>query len=303
MNRIVTHRDGYRRTVDLHPTRRDILAAAAAMAGAAALPRAVKGQTVKMVKRGRIKQAICGGCLGKTRPDMEKTASMLAAMGLVGMDFTASKDWPVLKQYGLVATMVAGAGSTKKGLNDKTMHQKFIEDFKANIAAAAAYRWPNVITMAGDRAGIGDEEGMDNCLTILKEAVKIAEDRGVTICMELLNSKVDHPGYMCDRSAWGFELCRRVNSPRFKLLFDIYHMQIMEGDLIATIRRNIQHIGHFHTAGVPGRHELDENQEIYYPAVMKAIVGTGYSGIVSHEYTPTRDPMESLVQAVTACDV
>jgi hydroxypyruvate isomerase len=160
-----------------------------------------------------------------------------------------------------------------------------------------------VITMAGDRAGIGDEEGMDNCQLILKEAVKIAEDSGVTICMEMLNSKVNHPGYMCDNYAWAFELCRRVDSPRFKLLFDIYHMQIMEGDLISTIKQNILHIGHFHTAGVPGRHELDENQEIYYPAVMRAIVDSGYQGYVAHEYSPVRDAIPSLVQAVQACDV
>ncbi len=132
------------------------------------------------------------------------------------------------------------------------MHAKFLEDFRNNIQAAADAGWQNVICMAGDRKGISDEEGMDNCETILKEAVKIAEDRDVVICMELLNSKVNHPGYMCDNSTWGFELCRRVNSPGFKMLYDIYHMQIMEGDLIATIEKNIQHIGHFHTAGVPG---------------------------------------------------
>ena len=154
-----------------------------------------------------------------------------------------------------------------------------------------------------DRKGISDEQGMDNCYTILKEAAKIAEDYGVNICMELLNSKVNHPGYMCDKSAWGFELCRRINSPRFKMLYDIYHMQIMEGDLIATIRKNIDFIGHFHTAGVPGRHELDENQEIYYPAVMRAIAESGYDGYVAHEYTPMQDPMKSLVQAVQTCDV
>jgi hydroxypyruvate isomerase len=224
-------------------------------------------------------------------------------MGLAGRDLVGPKDWPTLKKHGLVATMVSGAGSIRKGLNDKSMHARFLDDFKKNIKAAAEYKWPNVICMAGDRKGIGDEEGMDNCYTILKEAVKIAEDQGVTICMELLNSKVNHPGYMCDKSAWGFDLCRRVNSPRFKLLYDIYHMQIMEGDLIATIRKNIQYIGHFHTAGVPGRHELDENQEIYYPAVMRAIAETDYQGYVAHEYSPTRDPLESLVQAVKACDV
>ncbi len=292
-------------------TRRDVLAGAAAVVGAAALPGVVQGQgglnpgsVGKVVKNGRIKQSICGGCLSKAKLDREQTAKLLVEMGLVGRDLVSNKDdWPILKKYGLVATMVPGAGSIKKGLNDKSLHAKFLEDFKTNIKAAAEYKWPNVICMAGDREGISDQEGMENCQVILKEAVKIAEDQGVTICMELLNSKVNHPGYMCDKSAWGFELCRRVNSPRFKMLYDIYHMQIMEGDLIATIKKNIQYIGHFHTAGVPGRHELDENQEIYYPAVMRAIVETGYQGYVAHEYSPTRDPLESLVQAVKACDV
>ena len=257
----------------------------------------------KVVHKGRIKQSVCGGCLRKARMDAEQTASLLTKMGVVGRDLVGRDDWPLLKKHGLVATMVSGAGSIRKGLNDKSMHPKFLDDFKNNIKAAAEYKWPNVICMAGDRKGISDEEGMDNCHTILKEAVKIAEDHQVTICMELLNSRVNHPGYMCDKSTWGFELCRRVDSPRFKMLYDIYHMQIMEGDLIATIRKNIKYIGHFHTAGVPGRHELDENQEIYYPAVMRAIVEAGYTGYVAHEYTPVRDPVESLVQAIRTCDV
>ena len=291
-------------------TRRDVLAGAAAVVRAAALPGVVQGQgglkpgsIGKVVKSGRIKQSICGGCLRKANLDADQTAKLLVEMGLVGRDLMGPSEWPTLKKHGLVATMVPGAGSIKKGLNDKSMHAKFLEDFKTNIKAAAEYKWPNVICMAGDRQGIGDEEGMENCQIVLKEAVKIAEDQGVTICMELLNSKVNHPGYMCDKSDWGFELCRRVNSPRFKMLYDIYHMQIMEGDLIATIKKNIQYIGHFHTAGVPGRHELDENQEIYYPAVMRAIAETEYDGYVPHEYTPTRDPIKSLIQAVETCDV
>jgi hydroxypyruvate isomerase len=291
-------------------SRREMLAGAAAVVGAAALPRVGLGQggpqpgsIGKVVKNGRIRQSICSGCLGRGKMDREQVAKLLVEMGLVGRDLMGQAEWPVLKQYGLVATMVPGAGSIKKGLNDKSLHPKFMEDFQTNIKAAAEYKWPNVICMAGDRAGISDEEGMDNCELILKEAVKIAEDADVTICMELLNSKVNHPGYMCDNYAWGFGLCKRVNSPRFKMLFDIYHMQIMEGDLIDTIKKNIQWIGHFHTAGVPGRHELDENQEIYYPAVMRAIVETGFQGYVAHEYTPRRDPIESLVQAVKTCDV
>jgi hydroxypyruvate isomerase len=288
-------------------TRRELLTAAAGIAGAssalAGLPRVASGQTEKIVKKGRIKQSICRGCLGKLKLSRDEEASVAAKMGLLGLDLVGRGDWDAVKKHGLVATMVPGAGSIKKGLNDKSMQSKFLEDFKNNIKAAAEYKWPNIICMAGDRKGISDEEGMDNCHTILKEAVKIAEDSGVTICMELLNSRVNHPGYMCDKSAWGFELCRRVNSPRFKMLYDIYHMQIMEGDLIATIRKNFDMIGHFHTAGVPGRHELDENQEIYYPAVMRAIAESGYQGYVAHEYSSTRDPMESLVQAVQTCDV
>ena len=288
-------------------TRRDVLTTAAMAVGAStALTgclRPAQSQSDKVVKKGRIKQSICKGCLRKLKLSREQEAAMAAKMGLLGLDLVGRGDWDAVKKHGLVATMVPGAGSIRNGLNNKSRHAEFLETFKANIKAAAEYKWPNVICMAGDRKGISDEQGMDNCHLILKEAVKIAEDHGVTICMELLNSRVNHPGYMCDKSAWGFELCRRVGSPRFKMLYDIYHMQIMEGDLIATIRRNIDMIGAFHTAGVPGRHELDENQEIYYPAVMRAIAETNYTGYVAHEYTPLRDPVESLIQAIKACDV
>jgi hydroxypyruvate isomerase len=288
-------------------TRREILTTAAAAVGAssvlAGLPTTASGQTGKVVKKGRIKQSICKGCLGKLKLTRDQEAAMAAKLGLLGLDLVGRGDWDAVKKHGLVATMVPGAGRIKDGLNNKSRHAEFLKDFKDNIKAAAEYKWPNVICMAGDRKGISDEQGMDNCQLILTEAVKIAEDSGVTICMELLNSRVNHPGYMCDKSAWGFELCRRVGSPRFKLLYDIYHMQIMEGDLIATIRKNIDMIGAFHTAGVPGRHELDENQEIYYPAVMRAIAESGYTGYVAHEYSPLRDPVESLVQAIKACDV
>jgi hydroxypyruvate isomerase len=288
-------------------SRRSMLTRSAGLVAAspmlAALPSRADEAVTQVVKKGRIKQSICRGCLRKAGMDVEQMAAVAAKMGLKGLDLVSPKDWPAVKKHGLVATMVPGAGSIKNGLNNKSMHAEFLEDFRSNMKAAADAGWPNVICMAGDRKGIGDEEGMDNCHTILKEAVKIAEDCGVVICMELLNSKVNHPGYMCDKSAWGFELCRRVNSPNFKMLYDIYHMQIMEGDLIDTIKKNIQHIGHFHTAGVPGRHELDENQEIYYPAVMRAIAETGFDGYVAHEYTPLGDPLTSLKQAVFTCDV
>jgi hydroxypyruvate isomerase len=288
-------------------SRRDMLSlSAAVVAGTSVLtgfPHRAQGQIKRIVKKRRIKQSICGGCLRKARMSKDHEAALAAEMGILGMDLVGRNDWDTVKKHGLVATMVSGAGSIRKGLNDKSMHPKFLADFKKNIKAAAEYNWPNVIAMAGDRKDISDEEGMDNCVPILREAVKIAEDHNVTICMELLNSRVNHPGYMCDKSAWGFELCSRVDSPRFKMLYDIYHMQIMEGDLIATIRKNIKYIGHFHTAGVPGRHELDENQEINYPAVMRAIAESDYTGYVAHEYTPTRDPIKGLIQAVEVCDV
>jgi hydroxypyruvate isomerase len=303
----MNHSDMQKHAESSSVTRRKLLTIATGIVGAssilAGLPRVKGGQVDKVVKNGRIKHSICRGCLGKLRLSRDEEAAVAAKMGLLGLDLVSRGDWDAVKKHGLVATMVPGAGSIKKGLNDKSMHPKFLADFANNIKAAAEYKWPNVICMAGDRKGISDEEGMDNCQTILKEAVKIAEDYDVTICMELLNSKVNHPGYMCDNTKWGFELCRRVGSPRFKMLYDIYHMQIMEGDLIATISKNIDMIGHFHTAGVPGRHELDENQEIYYPAVMRAIAESAFKGYVAHEYTPTKDPMQSLVQAVQTCDV
>jgi hydroxypyruvate isomerase len=287
--------------------RRTMLTRAAGLAGAASMLTTVSAGAEegieKVVKNGRIKQSICRGCLRKTGMDVEQQAATAAKMGILGLDLVGPQDWAAVKKHGRVATMVPGAGSIRVGLNNRSMHAQFLKDFRKNINAAADAGWKNVICMAGDRKGISDQEGMDNCEMILREAVKIAEDRGVVICMELLNSKVNHPGYMCDHSAWGFELCRRVNSPSFKMLYDIYHMQVMEGDLIATIKKNIQHIGHFHTAGVPGRHELDENQEIYYPAVMRAIVETGFDGYVAHEYTPVHDPIRSLRQAVETCDV
>ena len=282
-------------------TRRDVLTAAAAVVGASAglmgLPKAARGQTGRVVKNGRIKQSICGGCLRGMKLDQEQTASLLVEMGLVGRDLVGRNDWDVLKKHDLVATMVPGAGSIKQGLNDKSMHPKFMESFRTNIKAAAEYKWPNVICMAGDRAGIGEEEGMDNCQAILKEAVKIAEDHGVTICMELLNSKVDHPGYMCDNYPWAFELCRRVDSPRFKMLFDIYHMQIMEGDVIRTIQQHIQWIGHFHTAGNPGRRDFDDTQELNYAGICAAIAAT-----LSRQRTAPLQPASAWIMTVRRPD-
>lgn len=265
-----------------------------------------RAQTAEPLKlKGRIRQSVTGWAF-KFR-DIEDFCRQLKTLGLSGLDLVSNRaHWPVLKEHGLAATMVPGAGGIKDGLNNNSRHPEFLKQFRENIAAAASFGWKRVITMAGDRKGISDADGMAACVPILKEAVKIAADHDVTICMELLNSKVDHPGYMCDRTAWGVELCKRVGSPRFKLLYDIYHMQIMEGDIIRTIRDNIEHIGHFHTAGNPGRKDLDEDQELCYPAIMRVIAQLQeegkFDGYVAHEFTP-KHGLDSLRQAVLLCDV
>ncbi len=191
------------------------------------------------------------------------------------------------------------------GLNRKEHHEKILNSLRQGIDAAADWGAPNVITFSGNRAGMNDEEGMDNTVAGLNEIKKYAEDKGVTVCMELLNSKVDHKDYMCDHAKWGVETVRRVNSPRIKLLYDIYHMQIMDGDIVRTVRENIQWLGHFHTGGNPGRKEIDDTQELNYRFVAKAIADLGYQGWVSHEYSPKQgnDPVKSLEQAIAIMTV
>ncbi len=274
------------------------MAAAAVVSGTAA-------GAAKVARKGRVKQAICAGVFRGADLDMEGMCREAARLGAVGFDLRGPEHFPVIKKYGLVPTMVGGGSGIKAGLNDKSLHSSIEPKLREAMKATAEAGAPNVIVMAGDRSAASDEEGLDNCALFLKKVVGQAEDLGVTLCMELLNSKVNHPGYMCDHTAWGVELCKRVGSPRFKLLYDIYHMQIMEGDIIRTIRDNIQYIGHFHTAGNPGRNQMDETQELYYPPIMKAIVETGFDGYVAHEYTPTKDkdPVKTLDEMLTLCDV
>lgn len=288
-------------------SRRGSLRLIGAAAAAAALPpAAATAQDAKTPKlKGRIRQSTTRWPFGKM--PIEELCRELNAIGLVGLDLVGSRaEWAVLKDHGLTATMVPGAGGIKDGINNAAKRPEYLKQFRENIAAAAEFGWKRVIALAGDREGISDADGMAACEAVLKEAVKIADDHGVTICMELLNSKVDHPGYMCDHTAWGVELCRRVGSPRFKLLYDIYHMQIMEGDVIRTIRDNIAHIGHFHTAGNPGRKDLDDEQELYYPAIMRAIAQLQeegkFDGYVAHEFGP-KNGLDSLRRAVQLCDV
>jgi hydroxypyruvate isomerase len=196
-----------------------------------------------------------------------------------------------------------GGGEIGKALNRVENHAAIEQGFRENIPRAEKAGVPNVITFSGNRGGVSDEEGARNTITGLNRVKKIAEDHGVIICLELLNSKVNHPDYMCDHTAWGVRVVREVNSPNVKLLYDIYHMQIMEGDLIDTIRGNLQWIGHFHTGGVPGRHELDDTQEVQWDGVMRAIADAGFRGYVAHEFLPTADPLVSLRKAADLCDV
>ena len=196
-----------------------------------------------------------------------------------------------------------GGGTIPDALNRLEHHDAIEAAFRTNIPLCAKAQVPNIITFSGNRKGMSDDEGAKNCVIGLNRLKKIAEDNGVTICVELLNSKIDHHDYMCDHTAWGVNVVKEVNSPNVKLLYDIYHMQIMEGDLIRTIRDNIQWLGHFHTGGVPGRHELDETQEVQWAAVMRAIADTGYKGYVAQEFVPSRDPLTSLREAVDICDV
>ena len=253
-------------------------------------------------RKGRIKQSVSRWCYQKI--PLDELCQRSAEMGLKAIDLLGVEEWEVPRRYGLICSMgYAGGGDIPNALNRVENHAKIEEAFRKSIPIAAKEGVPNVITFSGNRAGMSDEEGAKNTIAGLNRVKKIAEDNGVTICLELLNSKVDHHDYMCDHTAWGVRVMEAVNSPHVKLLYDIYHMQIMEGDLIRTIQKNIQWLGHFHTGGVPGRHELDNTQEVHWDAVMRGIAATNYNGYVAHEFVPTRDPLTSLREAVDLCDV
>jgi hydroxypyruvate isomerase len=274
--------------------RRTFLASAAAgpIAASAAEPAA---------RKGRLKQSVSRWCFNKW--SLEELARNSAETGLKGIDLVGPQDWPTVRKHGLVPTMGTVSGNRGDSLNRKETHDSIERTMRDGIEKCAAAGVPNIIIMSGNRRGLSDEEGLDNCVAGLKRIKAIAEDKGVTVCLELLNSKVDHKDYQCDRTAWAVEVVKRVDSPRVKVLYDIYHMQIMEGDVIRTIRDNIAYIGHFHTGGVPGRNEIDATQELNYAAIARAIVDVGFTGYFAHEFIPKRDPLASLRQAVGICDV
>ena len=286
--------------------RRAAIKTAAIGASAAFVPLAYsneKNVPKKAPLKANIRHSVCSWCY----PDLSLDELCLLAkdIGLVGIDLIGPEGWPILKKHGLISTMCNGAElSLTEGFNHIEYHPQLIENYSRQIELVAAAGYTNLICFSGNRNGMDDETGLQNCVAGLKQILPLAEEKGVVIQMELFNSKVDHPDYMCDNTAWGIELCKRLDSPNFKLLYDIYHMQIEEGDIIRTIRENHRYFGHYHTAGVPGRHEIEENQELFYPAIMKAIVETGYEGFVAQEFIPTReDPTESLRKAIALCDV
>lgn len=283
-------------------SRRSVLKSGSAAMALAAMAGVAGGEEAARARRNRIHQSACRWCYQKI--PLEDLCAYGAKIGLRGIDLLEPAEYEAPRRYGLVCSMAYADGGTIADAMNRPEHHAAIEaGFRKNIPLAAKAGVPNVITFSGNRRGMGDEEGARNTVAGLNRVKKIAEDHGVTICLELLNSKVNHPDYMADHTAWGVRVMEEVNSPNVRLLYDIYHMQIMEGDLIATIRKNIGWIGHFHTGGVPGRHELDETQEVQWAAVMRAIVDAGYEGFVGQEFVPTRDPLTSLREAVDLCDV
>ncbi|MGY2134597.1 hydroxypyruvate isomerase family protein [Hymenobacter sp. HD11105] len=253
--------------------------------------------------KNNLKQSVCRWCFQDL--PLEKLCAAAQEMGLQGIDLVGPQDWPTLKKYGLDSPMCNGAEiNLTDGFNDPQFHARLQQQYATMIPLVAQAGYQNLICFSGSRRGLTDEAGWTNCVQGLRPLVKLAAQHKVVLVMELLNSKIDHKDYQCDRTAWGVELTKRLGSENFKLLYDIYHMQIDEGDVIRTLTEYHPYIAHYHTAGVPGRHELDETQELNYPAIMRAIVATGYKGYVAQEFIPQKaDKLASLRQAVQLCDV
>jgi len=252
--------------------------------------------------KGNINHSVCQWCYnGMPLEDLVKAAK---AMGIKSVELLNAEQWPIALKHGLTCAMAYGSpiGLTK-GFNDPSLHAQLLKDYTLNIPKAADAGLKNVICFSGNRNGLTDDQGLENCARGLEPVLKLAAKHNITLCMELLNSKVDHKDYQCDHTEWGVKLAEKTGMDNFQLLYDIYHMQIMEGDVIATINKHKKYIGHYHTGGVPGRHEIDESQELYYPAIMRAIAATGFKGFVAQEFIPAKDPMTSLAAAVKLCDI
>jgi hydroxypyruvate isomerase len=284
-----------------HPDRRSVLKAVGVGAVGALAAGAEFEEPGRAKANTNIKQSICRWCYSKIR--LDELAAEAKKLGYQSIELLTPEEIKTVKGHGLTCSIMRCASGIVNGVNRKENHDKIEKELRADIEFAAAEGIPNVLTMSGNRKGMADDEGLENSAIGLKRVLGFAEEKKVTVCMEGLNSKVDHKDYMYDKTRWGVELCRKLGSPRFKLLYDIYHMQIMEGDVIRTIRECKEFIGHYHTGGNPGRHEIDESQELNYPAIVKAILATGYTGFLGQEFIPTRDPFQSLAQAFRICDV
>ncbi len=285
---------------------KDIITGTAAIGAAGVLTSFTSNaeeQPQTMELKGNINHSACRWCYSTI--ELDTFCAEAKKLGLTGVDLVGPKDWATLKKHGLHSTMCNGAEiNLVDGFNDKKFHAQLFKQYSEMIPQVAAAGYTNLICFSGSRRGISDETGWVNCVEGLKPLVALAEKHKVVLVMELLNSKVNHKDYQCDRTSWGAELCKRLGSENFKLLYDIYHMQIDEGDVIRTIKDNHQYIAHYHTGGVPGRNEIDESQELYYPAIMRAIVETGFKGYVAQEFIPKNpDKLASLKKAIQICDV
>lgn len=284
------------------PSRRQALAATGAAAGFFILRNLRADDDKTPVKdNGNINQSLCQWCYSKI--PLDKLSEAAKSYGYKSIELLTPEQYAKVKPFGLTCAMVSAIGSIGKNWNRKENHAELDAAARKLIDFAAGENLPSVITFSGNRAGLGDDEGLDVCAEGLKKILGYAEEKKVTLVMELLNSKVDHKDYMCDHTAWGVKLCKKLGSERFKLLYDIYHMQIMEGDVIRTLKESKDYIAHYHTGGVPGRHEIDEGQELHYPAIMKAIAQSSYKGFVAQEFIPARDPLTSLREAFKICNV
>lgn len=262
-----------------------------------------KKSTLRVSLKGNINHSVCRWCYESI--EFERLCKAAKEMGIKSIELTGPEEWPILKKYGLTSAMPWGAGlGIDKGFNNLTYHDELIKSYTEIMPKLVEAGLDKIICFSGNKNGISSQLGLENCTIGLKKLMPVCEKYGITLVMELLNSKVDHADYQCDNTAWGVQLCKAVGSSKFKLLYDIYHMQIMEGDIIRTIKNNIQYIAHFHTGGNPGRAEIDETQEIYYPAIMKALLEVNYKGFVGQEFIPkSKNPLESLKKAVLTCDV
>lgn len=280
--------------------RRDLIQGGVAFVTAGS---ALRGHGSEAAAKSGLNQSVSRWCFGKW--SLDELCAHAARIGYRGIDLLPPADWPAVRKHGLVCALgsLGGPLNIEKGLNRVENHGAILDALGKGIDLAAEARVPNLVCFSGNRAGMPDGEGLENCAKALRQIAPHAEKKGVTLCVELLNSKVDHRDYMADRTAWGVALVKKVGSPRVKLLYDIYHMQIMEGDVIRTTRESIDSIAHFHTAGVPGRHEIDASQELNYPAICRAIVATGYTGFLAQEFVPTGDPLRALEEAFRTCDV